>query len=394
MRDATEGDRNGVDDFVFYLSVPREENDRIVAESKWVRSLLGHPVKSWRELVDAIDWSWVLGRAKELADAVRPWIVGHEEADEVERIKLLEKMLEELALFVRFIKARKGLDDGRWREERARRLAKAVETLSSGKITGKYADEFAELIIESAERCSGEFTEEELALRIDCPEEYGRRLKERLDKLARKLAGSFKEDVKEIMKEFWIIGVGLSDRDGVERVKRWFWDILKIVPDATDVWEIIAVLDDAYCLAKDCAKDDVAKRFIAPALKLIMLDKALRGKYPKNEALLYSREVIGAAIKDSMGPDEVALTIGGELGGGAAFLNLAALRLLNELLPNEMKFKVQLYAYRGVYYVTSEILPNEVRIYLKPYPKKGTYYRIIATGEDAARFMRLLVGST
>jgi hypothetical protein len=95
-----------------------------------------------------------------------------------------------------------------------------------------------------------------------------------------------------------------------------------------------------------------------------------------------------------MGPDEVALTIGGELGGGAAFLNLAALRLLNELLPNEMKFKVQLYAYRGIYYVTSEILPNEVRIYLKPYPKKGTYYRIIATGEDAARFMRLLVGST
>jgi hypothetical protein len=159
MRDAAKGDHSSVDDVVFYLSVPREEDDRIVAESKWVRSLLGRPVKSWRELVDAIDWSWVLGRAKELADAVRPWIVGHEEAHEVERIKLLEKMLEELALFVRFIKARKGLDDGRWREERARRLAKAVETLSGRKITGKYADEFAELIIESAERCSGEFTE-------------------------------------------------------------------------------------------------------------------------------------------------------------------------------------------------------------------------------------------
>jgi hypothetical protein len=196
------------------------------------------------------------------------------------------------------------------------------------------------------------------------------------------------------MKEFWIIGVGLSDRDGVERVKRWFWDILEIFPRATDVWEIIAVLDDAYCLAKDCAKDDVAKRFIAPALKLIMLDKALRGKYPKDEALSNFRASLIGMIKDSMGPDEVALTIGGELGGGAAFLNLAALRLLNELLPNEMKFKVQLYAYRGIYYVTSEILPNEVRIYLKPYPKKGTYYRIIATGEDAARFMRLLVGST
>ena len=393
MRDATEGDRNGVDDFVFYLSVPREKFDRIIAEEgEELKPLLGRPVKSWRELVDTIDWSWVLERAKELADAVSPWIVGHEEADEVERIKLLEKMLEELALFVRFIKARKGLDDGRWREERARRLAKAVETLSGRKITGKYADEFAELIIESAERCSGEFTED-LELRIECPEEYWRHLKERLDKLARKLASDLKEDVKKIMAEFWIIGVGLSDRDGVERVKRWFWDILKIVPRATGVWETIAVLDDAYCLAKDCAKDDVAKRFIDPALRLIMLDKALRGKYPKDKALLYSRGMI-AAIKDPMGPDEVALTIGGELGGGAAFLNLAALRLLNELLPNEMKFKVQLYAYRGVYYVTSEILPNEVRIYTKPYPKKGTYYRIIATGEDAARFMRLLVGST
>jgi hypothetical protein len=393
MRDATEGDRNGVDDFVFYLSVPREKFDRIIAEEgEELKPLLGRPVKSWRELVDTIDWSWVLERAKELADAVSPWIVGHEEADEVERIKLLEKMLEELALFVRFIKARKGLDDGRWREERAKRLAKAVETLSMRKITGKYADEFAELIIESAERCSGEFTED-LELRIECPEEYWRHLKERLDKLARKLASDLKEDVKKIMAEFWIIGVGLSDRDGVERVKRWFWDILKIVPRATGVWETIAVLDDAYCLARDCAKDDVAKRFIDPALRLIMLDKALRGKYPKDKALLYSRGMI-AAIKDPMGPDEVALTIGGELGGGAAFLNLAALRLLNELLPNEMKFKVQLYAYRGIYYVTSEILPNEVRIYTKPYPKKGTYYRIIATGEDAARFMRLLVGST
>ncbi len=102
MRDAARGDHSSVDDVVFYLSVPREEYDRIAAESKWVRSLLGRPVRSWRELADAIDWSWVLERAKELADAVRPWIVGHEEADEVERIKLLEKMLKELALFVRF----------------------------------------------------------------------------------------------------------------------------------------------------------------------------------------------------------------------------------------------------------------------------------------------------
>jgi len=400
MRDAAKGHRNSVDGAVAYMSWPREVFDRVfdrmVAESKWLESLLGRSVKSWRELVDSIDWSWVLEEAKELADAVRPWIVGRKGADEVEREKLLERMLEELALFVRFIKARKGLDDGRWREERARRLAKAMETLSGRKITGKYADEFAELIIESAERCSGEFTED-LELRIDCPGEYGRRLKERLDKLARKLASDLKEDVKKIMAEFWIVGVGLSDRDGVERVKRWFWDILKIVPDATDVWDIIAVLDDAYCLAKDCAKDDVANRFVAPALELIMLDKALRGKYPKREALLHSGEMLAGAIEggDSVGSNKVELAVGGELGGGAALLRLAALRLLNELLnellSNKVKFDVQLYTGVGTYYVTKEFLPNEVRVYLKPYPKKGRYYRIIATGETA-ELLRILAG--
>jgi len=29
--------------------------------------LLGRSVKSWRELVDTIDWSWVLKRVEELA---------------------------------------------------------------------------------------------------------------------------------------------------------------------------------------------------------------------------------------------------------------------------------------------------------------------------------------
>jgi hypothetical protein len=380
------------------MSWPREVFDRVfdrmVAESKWLESLLGRSVKSWRELVDSIDWSWVLEGAKELADAVRPWIVGRKGADEVEREKLLERMLEELALFVRFIKARRGLDDGRWREERARRLARAVETLSSERITGKYAEELAELIIESAERCSGKYTEK-LTLIIKCPEEYGEHIKKRFDKLARELASVLKEDVMK--KKFWIVGVGLSDRDGVERVKREFWDILKIVPRATDLWDIIAVLDDAYCLAKDCAKDDVAKRFVAPALELIMLDKALRGKYPKREALLHSGEMLAGAIEggDSVGSNKVELAVGGELGGGAALLRLAALRLLNELLnellSNKVKFNVQLYTGVGTYYVTKEFLPNEVRVYLKPYPKKGRYYRVIATGETA-EFLRILAG--
>ncbi len=64
-------------------------------------------------------------------------------------------------------------------------------------------------------------------------------------------------------------------------------------------------------------------------------------------------------------PREVALTVGGELGGGAALLRLATLHLLNELLPEDLKFGVRAYAGGGI-------------------------YRIAAYGGDAARLKRLL----
>jgi hypothetical protein len=63
---------------------------------------------------------------------------------------------------------------------------------------------------------------------------------------------------------------------------------------------------------------------------------------------------------------EVVLTVGGELGGGATLLRLAALRSLNQLLPGDLKFGVRTYI------------------------KEGRYYYIAATGGDAARLMRLL----
>jgi hypothetical protein len=53
----------------------RERLDRIIAEEgEELKPLLGRAVKSWRELVDAIDWSWVLERVEELADELKPWI--------------------------------------------------------------------------------------------------------------------------------------------------------------------------------------------------------------------------------------------------------------------------------------------------------------------------------
>jgi hypothetical protein len=63
------------------------------------------------------------------------------------------------------------------------------------------------------------------------------------------------------------------------------------------------------------------------------------------------------------------LTVGGELGGGAALPRLATLHLLNQLLSNELKFGVR--AYVG----------------------EGGNYDITATGEDAARFKRFLAVS-
>jgi len=127
-------------------------------------------------------------------------------------------------------------------------------------------------------------------------------------------------------------------------------------------------LKDMYCLARDCARDEVARKFVAPALELIMLDKAARGEFDRREALLRFGEMYATAIAGdgTVKSDRVKLAVGGELGGGAALLRLATLHLLNELLSKDLRFGVRTYV------------------------KEGRYYYIAATGDDAASLMRLL----
>jgi hypothetical protein len=211
--------KKGIKPFV-KMRWPREVLDRIIAEEgKELKPLLGRAVKSWRELVDAIDWSWVLKKVEELADELKPWI-GPERASDAEREGLARRMLGELALFVHFAEARRGMDDSRWREERVKRLARAVEALSSGRIAGDHANELAGLIISYAKS-------------------RRREIRERIYKLAEKHVGISKEEV---------------------------WGVVDFV------------LSDMYCLAKDCARDEVVRKLVAPALELIMLYKALNGK--------------------------------------------------------------------------------------------------------------------
>ena len=303
----------------------REALDRIIAEEgEELKPLLGPiskqgggsreaegpAVKSWRELVDAIDWSWVLKRVEELAGALKPWI-GPERASDAEREGLARRMLGELALLVHFAEARRGMDDGEWRKERVKRLAKAVEALSGGRIRGEHAERLAQAIIYYAKG----------------PKEYAEGL------------------IESLVKE-----VGVSKKE---------------------VWGIVEfVLSDMYCLARDCARDEVVRKFVEPALELIMLEKALDNDDEPNRerARLLFGEMYATAIAGDgyVGPDMVKLTVGGELGGGAALLRLATLHLLNRLLTDDLKF--------------------DARIYVD----EGRYYNITATGENAARFMRLL----
>jgi hypothetical protein len=291
---------------------PREALDRIIAaEREELESLLGRPVKSWRELVGAIDWSWVLERVGELAGALKSWI-GPEKMSDAERERLVRRMLGELALLVHFAEARRGKDDSRWREERSKKLAKAVEALSGGRIADEYAERLAELIISYAES-------------------HTERTKKRIEDLA--------------------------GRVGVSR---------------EEVWGVVElVLSDMYCLARDCARDEVVRKFVAPALELVMLDKALRGEFSREEAVLLFGEMYTTALAGdgTVGANIVMLTVGGELGGGAALLRLAALLLLNQLLSDKLKFGIRTYVARD------------------------RYYYIAATGEDAARFKRLLAVS-
>ncbi len=287
----------------------REVLDRIIAEEgEELEPLLGRAVKSWRKLVDAIDWSWVLMRVEELADELKPWI-GPKRASNVERERLVGRMLGELALFVHFAEARRGMDDDRWREERVKRLAEAVEALSGGRIASEHAETLARLIISYAES-------------------HTERTKKRIENLAEEV-GVSKEEVQDIVN---------------------------------------FVLSDMYCLARDCARDAVVRKFVAPALELIMLDKAARGVFDEREALLLFGELYATAVAGDghVGPDIVMLTVGGELGGGAALLRLAALHLLNQLLPDELKFNA------------------------RAYMKRGRYYNITAGGENAVGLRRLL----
>jgi hypothetical protein len=275
---------------------PREVLDRIIAaEGNELKPLLGRAVRSWQELVDAVDWSWVLKRVEELADKLKPWI-GPEKMGDAEREGHVRRMLGELALLVHFAEARRGLDDRKWREKRAKRLARAVETLSNGRITGKYAERLARAIIHYAE---------------------GRKnvVNERIENLAEE--------------------VGISREE---------------------VWGVVEfVLSDMYCLARDCARDEVVRKFVEPALELIMLDKALKGEFDRERAKLLFGEMYATAIAGDghVESGKVVLAVGGELGGGAALLRLAALLLLNQLLPDEPKFDVHTYAVKGSYIIAA-----------------------------------------
>jgi hypothetical protein len=272
-----------------------------------LKSVLDQQVESWRELVGAIDWSWVLKKVEELTDELKPWI-GSKKTGNAEREGLARRMLGELELLTHFAEARRGKDDSRWREERARRLARAVEALSGGRIAGKYAKELAQAIIYHAE---GYKT-------------YAEGLIESL--------------VKEA-------GVSWEEVRGV----------------------VEFVLSDMYCLVRDCARDEVVRKFVAPALELVMLEKALRGELDREEALLRFGEMYATALAGdgTVWRRLVELAVGGELGGGAALLRLATLHLLNQLLPDELKFNVRIYVKRGI-------------------------YRITATSENTVKLMRLL----
>jgi len=85
------------------------------------------------------------------------------------------------------------------------------------------------------------------------------------------------------------------------------------------------------CLVRDCARDAVVRKFVEPALELVMLDKALRGEFSREKALFIFGEIYATAVAGDghVGRRSVELAVGGELGGGAALLRLAALHMLN-----------------------------------------------------------------
>jgi hypothetical protein len=268
--------------------------DRVITEeSNELEPLLSRAVKSWRELVDAIEWRRILERVEEMVGALKSWI-GPKEMSDAEREGHARKMPGELALLTHFAEARRVMDDGRWRAERAVRLAKAVEALGSGRIAGEHAERLAQAIIFYAEG-------------------YKKYAEGLIESLIKELAGVSREEV---------------------------WGVVEFV------------LGDMRCLARDCARDEVVRKFVAPALELVMLDKALRGEFSREEALLIFGEMYATALAGDgdVGRRSVVLAVGGELGGGAALLRLAASHMLNQLLPDERKFDVRIYVERDSYY--------------------------------------------
>jgi hypothetical protein len=291
---------------------PRESENQILKKSSWLESLLGRAVNNWRELVDAINWSWVLKRVEELIGALKPWI-GPESANDAEREGLVRRMLGELELLANFAEARRGMDDGRWKEVRAVRLAEAVEALSGGRIAGNHAKGLAQAIIRYAEGY-------------------------------KKKAMGLIEDLAKV------VGVSWGE----------VWGVVERVLSGEDPY--------VYCLARDCARDAVVRRFVAPALELVMLDKALNNEFDRESARLLFGEMYATALAGdgSAGRRSVVLAVGGELGGGAVLLRLATLHLLNQLLPDELKFGVRTYV------------------------EWDRYYYIAAHGENATKLKRLL----
>jgi hypothetical protein len=127
------------------------------------------------------------------------------------------------------------MDADKWREERTKRLTEAVETLSGRKIAGEYAERLAKLIISYAE---GRKKETERGI----------------ENLAKELAGVSREEV---------------------------WGVVKRVLSGEDPY--------TYCLARDCADDRIVRKFVAPALELVMLDKGVEGRVRQREGVAHLR---------------------------------------------------------------------------------------------------------
>ncbi len=374
----------------------REALDRIIAEeSKELEPLLGRAVQSWRELVDAIDWSWVLERVEELADELKTWI-GPEKWGDAEREGWVRRMLGELALLTHFAEAKRVKYDEQGKE-RAVRLARAVEALSGGRIKGGHAKEPAQAIIfyaggqkketegliENLVKGTGVSREEvwDIVQFVlgDMYYEWRAERAVRLAKAVETLSGGwitgehavrlakliiyYAEGYKQYAKKYInsLAGTLASVlKEDEERVRGEIWGIVNFI------------LNDMYCLARDCARDAVVRKFVATALELIMLDKALNNEFDREEARLLFGEMYATAIAGdgSVRRRRVELTVGGELGGGAVLLRLAALHLLNQLLPDELKFGIRTYVGRD------------------------RYYYIAAHGENATKLKRLLAVTT